>query len=185
MVAEGEDQHPLVGLAPPLTDVPWAPSVVAQSLEALFVCRRGDRIATLRPVHAPSLQLGWKLGAEPGDVIIAAATRYGLDPIVVHSTSWRYEHDRLVLTYLAVVTPPEELSAFLVEDVVVRSDLARGDTLTPPGDIDVTQVVEHALRHLAWLTVDDPAIATALAGWKTTLAAYEPEPFRAFGGPRG
>ena len=90
-----------------------------------------------------------------------------------------------MLTYLAVVSPPDDRSAFLVEDVVVRSDLARGDTLAPPGDIDVPQVIEHALRHLAWLTVDDPAIATALAGWTTTLAAYEPEPFRAFGGPRG
>jgi hypothetical protein len=185
MVAEREDQHPLIGLAPPLTDVAWAPSVVAQSLEPLFVCRRGNRIATLRPVHAPSLQLGLKLGAEPGDVIVSAAARYGLDPLVVHSTSWRYEHGRLVLTYLAVVSPPDELSVFLVEDEAVRSDLARGDTLTPPGDIGVTQVVEHALRHLAWLTVDDPAIATALADWRATLTAYEPEPFRALGGPRG
>lgn len=185
MVSEREGEHPLIGLAPPLTDVAWSPSVVAQSLEALFVSLRGDRIATLRPVHAPSLQLGWKLGVEPGDVIIEAAARYGLDPLVVHSTSWRVERDRLVLTYLAVVSPPDDRSAFLVEDVVVRSDLARGDTLAPPGDIGVPQVIEHALRHLAWLTVDDPAIATALAGWTAALAAYEPEPFRAFGGPRG
>lgn len=185
MVADRDDRHPLIGLAPPLTEVAWAPSVVAQSLEALFVCRRDDRIAILRPVHASSLHLGWKLGAEPSDVILQAAARYGLEPIVVHSTSWRYERDRLVLTYLAVVSDPDELSEFLVEESVARSDLARGDTLAPPGDIGVAQVTEHALRHLAWLTKDDPAIGAALADWSEILADYEPEPFRAFGGRRG
>lgn len=172
-----------MGLAPPLTEVAWSPSIVAQSLEALFVCRRGDRILNLRPMHAPSLRLGWGPGSEPGAVVLEAARRYGLQPLVVHSTSWRHEQDRLVLTYLAVVVAPERQSEFLVEEPVGRSDLARGDALAPPVGIGVTQVIEHAFRHLAWLVVDDPAIARALPDWAASLAPYEPEPFRAFGAP--
>ena len=90
-----------------------------------------------------------------------------------------------MLTYLAVVVAPERQSEFLVEEPVGRSDLARGDALAPPVDIGVTQVIEHAFRHLAWLVVDDPAIAEALPDWTETLATYEPEPFRAFGAPPG
>jgi hypothetical protein len=183
-VTGDRDREPLVGLAPPLTEVAWSPSIVAQSLEALFVFRRGERLMTLRPVHAPSLRLGWSPGNEPGAVVLKAARRYGLEPVVVHSTSWRYEQDRLVLTYLAVVEAPDRPSEFLVEEPVERSDLARGDVLAPPDDIGVTQVIEHAFRHLAWLVVDDPAIAEALPDWTQSLATYEPEPFRAFGAPR-
>ena len=168
------DLEPLVGLAPPLTDVAWSPSIVAQSLEALFVCRRGVRIMNLRPVHAPSLRLGWGPGTSPARVL-EAARRYGLEPIVVHST-WRHEQDRLVLTYLAVVHAPDDPSEFLIEEPVARIDLARGDALAPPDDIGVTQVIEHAFRHLAWLAVDDPAIADALPDGPSPSRRYEPEP---------
>jgi hypothetical protein len=178
-----EEAEPLVQLAPPVTDVVWSPAIVSQSLEAVFVCRRDDRIWNLRPIHAPSLRLGWGPGIEPGSVVIAAATRYDLRPLVVHSTSWRHEGDRLVLTYLAVVEPPEVLSEYLTAEPVGRADLARGDTLAPPSDIGVAQVIEHAFRHLAWLVVDDPAIGDALPDWTSVLSAYEPEPFRAFGAP--
>jgi hypothetical protein len=42
--------------------------------------------------------------------------------------------------------------------------------------------MEHALRHLAWLAVDDPAVSAELPrGWKVALADYVPEPFRNLG----
>ena len=47
----------------------------------------------------------------------------------------------------------------------------------------MAQVLEHALRHLAWLIEDDPAIAAALPGWSAMLEGYGPEPFRAFDRP--
>jgi hypothetical protein len=58
-------------------------------------------------------------------------------------------------------------------------ELARGDATAPPGRIDVEQVLEHALRHLAWLVKDDPAVTAELASWAGVLESYEPEPFRA------
>jgi hypothetical protein len=40
-------------------------------------------------------------------------------------------------------------------------------------------VVEHGLRHLAWLVRDDPVVAEALTGgWAAALSGYVPEPFR-------
>ena len=39
-------------------------------------------------------------------------------------------------------------------------------------------MLEHALRHLAWLLLDDRDIAAALPGWTELLVDYLPEPFR-------
>lgn len=178
-------EPPVVGLSPPLTDVAWSPDIVAQSLEALYVFLRDGEAWRLRPIHAETLRVGWSPEAEPGTVVVEAAARYELRPRVVHSTSWRYDQGRLILTYIAVVEPPVDLSPYLDAEPVVRSDLARGERLAPPTDIDVQQVVEHAFRHLAWLVSDDEVVRKALADWVGFLDAYEAEPFRAFGPPGG
>ncbi len=60
-----DEGEPIVQLVPPVTDVAWSPAIVAQSLEALFVCRRDDQIWNLRPIHASRLRLGWGPGSEP------------------------------------------------------------------------------------------------------------------------
>lgn len=42
------------------------------------------------------------------------------------------------------------------------------------------QVVEHALRHLSWLSRDDPVIKEQLSpAWLEVVAGCQPEPFRA------
>jgi hypothetical protein len=72
---------------------------------------------------------------------------------VVHSTSWRYERGRIVLSYLAYsdrLAPPG------------RSRRARLDALPSPeepaGDARHRDraVASHALRHLAFLVAQDP-----------------------------
>lgn len=43
-------------------------------------------------------------------------------------------------------------------------------------------MIEHGLRHLAWLIKDDPVIRDLLReGWPAALAGHEPEPFRGLG----
>jgi hypothetical protein len=65
---------------------------------------------------------------------------------------------------------------------VGRTDLARSEATAAPREIEHEQVVEHGLRHLAWLVHDDPMVAAELpAAWATVLAGYVPEPFRALG----
>ena len=172
---------PIVQLAPPLSDVAWSSAVGAQSVEVLFVCLRDDGAHHLRPIHAPTLRLGWGPEREPGRIVLDAAARYGLMPLLVHSTSWRHQGDRLILTYIAAVEAPDQVSEYLADEAVVRAELARGDALGPPSDIDVTQVIEHAFRHLSWLVKDDAVVGDALGAWRSFLDRYEPEPFRAFG----
>jgi len=153
---------------------------VAQSLEILPVGLRDGKLFWLRPVHAPSLQVGISRSAEPSQTVLEVVAWYPLAPRVVHSTSWRYEEGRIVLTYVVVVDPPQDLPQGSLELVPVqRSDLVRGDSMAPPESITVEAVLEHAVRHLAWLSRDDPAIATVLAGWFGVLEGYLPEPFRA------
>ena len=85
------------------------------------------------------------------------------------------------MTYVVAVEPPDHLSEYLIEEPVMRADLARGDALGPPTGIEVSQVIEHAFRHLSWLVKDDAVVGEALAEWVSFLDRYEPEPFRAFG----
>ncbi|MCU0483045.1 MAG: hypothetical protein MUC54_02040 [Chloroflexi bacterium] len=63
-----------------------------------------------------------------------------------------------------------------------RSDLAQGEATAAPREIATAQVVEHGLRHMAWLAKDDPVVAAELpAGWRDLLSDYVPEPFRNLG----
>ena len=167
-------------VGPPVSTVPWSPDFVAQTLEVLPVGLRGGRLFWLKPVHAESLRVGLSATARPGEVVLDVLKWYPLRPIVVHSTSWRHEEGRVILTYVAAVVPPEQLPAdSLAELPVGRSELARAEATAAPKAIGVEAVLEHALRHLAWLVKDDPAVMRELAAWEEVLAAFQPEPFRA------
>ena len=170
------------GMPAALSEVLWSPDFVMQAIEVLPVSLPDGHIWSLSPGHADSFVLGWPAGARPEDVAAQAMEQLGMEAIVLHSTSWRHAGKEVVLTYVAVV-PPDSVpppSWQMVE--VARSELARGDATTPPSSIGVSQVREHALRHLAWLRQDDPVIAALLDDWSHALSDYIPEPFRAFGG---
>jgi hypothetical protein len=176
------DPGPVVELGPPISDVPWSTDFVQQSLEVLILALEGTSVVWLKPEHADSLHVGLSVPANPGDVVLETLGRYDLAPRVVHSTSWRHEAGRLVLTYIAVVEPPALSGADALErTVIVRTELARGEATSPPTGIGVAQVIEHALRHLSWLVNDDTAIAEAIPEWADVLNSYQPEPFRALG----
>ena len=112
-----------------------------------------------------------------------AMAQLGMAATVLHSTSWRHVGQEVVLTYIAVVPPESVPPPSWTMAEVGRSELARGDATAPPSGINIGQVLEHALRHLAWLRQDDPVIAELLGDWSDALADYVPEPFRALGGP--
>jgi hypothetical protein len=133
----------------------------------------------LRPAAGPSLQVDGDGSAHPGDAVVSALDGYGVHPVAVHSTSWRFEQGRLVVTYLAVLDGPAPSVKGFSASEVRRRELARGSASEPPPAIEIDHVVEHALRHLAWLGRDDPVIRDLLhGGWFRALEAYEPEPFR-------
>ena len=174
--------HDIESMPGPLSEAAWSPDFVMQAIEVLPVSLRDGDLWSLRPEHADSFVVAWPAGAKPEEVAAKAMVQLGLEPIVLHSTSWRHAGKEVVLTYIAVVTadsaPPPSWQIVKVE----RSELARGDATAPPSSIGVSQVQEHALRHVAWLRKDDPTIAGLLDDWSDALADYVPEPFRAFGG---
>lgn len=101
-------------------------------------------------------------------------------PLLVHSTSCRRDHGGVILSFVVVI------EAALVRPMesapVERADLARSSATAAPRAIAHAQVVEHGLRHLAWLVRDDPVVAAELQSpWPEILAANVPEPFRALG----
>ena len=89
------------------------------------------------------------MGIDPDDTARAAtAWRFPGIPLrrfVVHSTSWRYEHGTLVLTYLAY---SDELPFDGLPQVLPRETDAVGT--------GVASVVAHAVRHLAFLAGQEP-----------------------------
>ena len=110
--------------------------------------------------------------------VVTRLTRSNLaPPAMVHSTSWRTARGGVVLSFVAVM--PDEFDPAQPGVPVARAELARSAATEAPGAIQAAQVIEHALRHLAWLAEDDPVAGETLSeGWKTLLAGYRPEPFR-------
>lgn len=167
-------------MGPPVSSLPWSPDFVAQALEVLPVGIDEDGLFWMKPIHADSLRVGLGPSAKPHEAVIEVLRWYPLQPVVVHSTSWRHEGGRVILTYVAVIAPPAGLPPdSLVKLPIGRAELARGEAMAAPTSIGVEAVIEHALRHLSWLVKDDPAVMKSLAGWSDVLARYQPEPFRA------
>lgn len=150
-------------------------------LEAIVLYLDPDGIRHVFPHGRETVRATWDPDLDPGESIVDAIAGLGLAPVMVHSTSWRVVERRIVLTFLVVTEPPGRLPETYEIESVTRTDLARGHATGPPADVHIAQVVEHGLRHLAWLLREDVAIGEALSGWTRDLADYEPEPFRAFG----
>ena len=166
-------------IGPPISSQPWSPSFTAQTLEVLPVGMSDGALFWMKPMHADSLRVGLPPSATPADVVLDVLKWYPLAAIVVHSTSWRHEEGRIILTYIAVVARPSALPPdSLTITPVSRAQIARGEAMAAPKSIGVDAVLEHALRHLSWLVRDDPSVMQALSEWKHVLADYQPEPFR-------
>jgi hypothetical protein len=152
-------------------------------LEAIMLRLDARGVHHLHPTDAATLLLAWQDDLHPAEVVVDGVAMHGLSPFLVHSTSWRMDRGTLVLSFIVAVEAEggAPARAGLVDDLVGRVDLARGNAMGPPTDVEPHHVVEHGLRHLAWLVRDDPGIHDALPEWVAALADYEPEPFRAFG----
>lgn len=156
-----------------------------QILEGVVLYVQEGRVHHVFPEDSPTLHLSWDPDLLPGEVVADEVASLGLSPFLVHSTSWRMHEGHVVLTYVVCVERPTDLRSSLLDKVVDRSELARGHMMGPPSEVEAHHVVEHGLRHLAWLVADDEVLREALPDWVEVLADYQPEPFRAFGvGPR-
>ena len=89
----------------PLSEALWSSDFVMQAIEVLPVFLRQGRLWSLRPEHADSFVVGWPAGARPEELAEQAMVQLGIEPVVLHSTSWRHADKEVVLTYVAVVPP--------------------------------------------------------------------------------
>ncbi len=148
--------------------------------EIFVVWLAGDHLELTGPCGAAP----WLVELGAADHPVEAVTRLVRDavgaPLLVHSTSWRRDRDAVILSFVAVIDP--SLVGGMESLPVGRSELARGEATAAPRAIASAQVVEHGLRHMAWLAKDDPVVAAELpAGWREVLLGYVPEPFRNLG----
>ena len=114
---------------------------------------------------------------DPVEVVSRLSRNLMGEPILVHSTSWRRARGAVVLSF--VVVNSEDQAPDLAGVPISRAELARSEATSAAKSIAAAQVLEHGLRHLAWLAKEDPVvIATLNDDWKRVLADYRPEPFR-------
>jgi hypothetical protein len=114
---------------------------------------------------------------DPVEVVRRLSCNLMGEPILVHSTSWRRARGAVVLSF--VVVNSEDQAPHLAGIPISRVELARSGATSAAQTIAAAQVLEHGLRHLAWLSREDPVVMTVLnEDWKQVLADYRPEPFR-------
>ena len=143
--------------------------------EVFVVWLNGDHLE----LTGPDGPMPWLLELGATDHPVEVVDRFVRDvvgpPRLVHSTSWRRDRDAVVLSFVVVIDA--ELARALDSAPIGRTDLARSEATAAPRDIDYEQVMEHGLRHLAWLVADDPVVAGELSGeWRRVLEGYVPEP---------
>jgi hypothetical protein len=156
------------------------PAREASVVEILPLALDRSGLILLRPRRLRSWVVDWRPSTPPRQLVLDRLTEAGLRPCVVHSTSWRHDQGRLVLTHLAVLTGHTRDTGELEAVAVRRCPLARSSATHPPAVIQVEQVVEHALRHLAWLAHEDAVVRRCLGErWSLALRTYALEPFRA------
>jgi hypothetical protein len=98
-------------------------------------------------------------------------------PVLVHSTSWRRNRGAVLLSFIVVIGDEQAPQYEAVQ--IDRAVLARGTATDAPSGVRAEQVIEHGLRHLSWLALDDPVVNEALTpAWRKVLAGYVAEPFR-------
>jgi hypothetical protein len=97
--------HDINSLPGPLSEALWSPDFVMQAIEVLPVSLRDGRLWSFRPEHAGSFIVAWPASARPEEVAEAAMVQLELEPVVLHSTSWRHANKEVMLTYIAVVSP--------------------------------------------------------------------------------
>jgi hypothetical protein len=93
---------------------------------------------------------------------------------LLHSTSWRFLHNRVVVTY-AALPDPDPLDAVPVPGDGGAS--GAGPLAPAPARITADDIAAHACRHLAYLRHTDPLVAAragAVPGLWQLIAAFTP-----------
>lgn len=143
--------------------------------EVFTLVREAHRLLLTGPCGADPWLIETDRSEHPLDVVRRIVDDVVGEPLLLHSTSWRFDRQSVILTFVLVLADSGSMAAVPVD----RADLARSQRLAAPESIAHHQVLEHAIRHLAWLAAEDPIVRDTLdAGWHEILGTYVPEPFQ-------
>jgi hypothetical protein len=165
-----------VNQPPPATLTPWAVEGPVQA--EVFVLRmREGRPELAGPCGPDPWYIEVAAEDDPVEVVSRLSRNLMGEPVLVHSTSWRRARGAVVLSF--VVVNSDAQAPQLVGVPISRAELARSEKTSAARSIAAAQVLEHGLRHLAWLSREDQTVMGALSDeWKRALEDYVPEPFR-------
>ena len=146
--------------------------------EVFTLVRDGARILLTGPCGADPWLIETDRSEHPLDVVRRVVLEALGEPILVHSTSWRFDRQSVYLSFVVVIAGTGTMPFAPVD----RSELARSGATEAPASIGHMQVLEHGIRHLAWLAAEDAVVRDTLdAGWHDILGGYVPEPFQQLG----
>lgn len=123
--------------------------------EILLIVIDGDQPALTGPCGPEPWYVEVPQGGDPTAVTTQLLPENVGEPIVLHSTS-RCTARGAIAPYLSRVRRPHGGGA-LARTPIGRAELARGGATSAPAHIAAGPVVEHGLRHLAWLSPDPPS----------------------------
>jgi hypothetical protein len=144
----------------------------------VFVLRIADgRIELAGPCGPDPWYIEVGADDDPVEVVARLSRNLMGQPLLVHSTSWRRARGGVILSF--VVVNSENQAPNLAGIPIGRAELARSHATSAAPTVAINQVLEHGLRHLAWLAKDDEVVKKTLSNkWKRVLSGYVPEPFR-------
>jgi hypothetical protein len=158
---------------------PWGTEGPVQA-EVFVVRMRGGRLELTGPCGPEAWYIESHDEDDPMEIVRSLSTNLLGPPLLVHSTSWRRAPGGVLLSFLVVIGEDQALDLESVP--ITRAELARNSATEAAKAVSTKQVVEHALRHLAWLAQDDAAVRAELSpAWLAELAGYVPAPFRHIG----
>ena len=148
--------------------------------EVFVVWLAGDHLELTGPCGSSPWLIEVGADEHPVEVVGRIIRDVVGEPLLVHSTSWRRDQNAVMLSFIAIIDAG--LVGPMESRPIGRAELARGTATAAPHAIASASVIEHGLRHLAWLAKEDPIVAAELSdGWRRALATYVPEPFRNLG----
>ncbi len=147
------------------------------SLEVFVLWLRDATIELTGPCGPEPWYIETTASQHPVEVVRRLATDAIGDPLLVHSTSWRQGEAGVILSFFVVIGADDV--GDMASTPVERVDLARSSASDAPPAIAASQVLEHAIRHMAWLAKEDDVVRSTLTDeWHVALGRYVPEPFR-------
>src|SRR5882672_11414791 len=132
---------------------------VPAQVSVLRLC--GDSLELTGPCGPDAWYIESHTEDDPMELVKRLSTNLMGPPLLVHSTSWRRGASGVILSFLVVVG--EDQASELASVPIGRAELARNAAADAATGIAIAQVVEHALRHAAWLAQDDEAVRAALS----------------------